>query len=284
MTPAGKLLAGRARQEFAAAIQSTETRIDLARVALLIAAEEEPPTDVAHYLALLDELGGAARVRINQSDDDPVETFNQFMFEELGFNGNQVDYYNARNSFLNEVLESRTGIPITLSIAYMEIGRRAGLAVEGIGLPGHFIVRVSGGQDVLPQTFVDPFHRRTLTSTDCQDLLDTVYGGHVALTQAHLRAATDRQILVRLLTNLKGVYAAGKLPKRALSVVERILLLAPDSLNERRDRGALLAQLGRTAEALDELKRYLRNVPDAPDEEAVRTQLKELQTQHATLN
>ncbi len=286
MTPAEKLLAQQARERFAAAISVPEESIDLARAALLVAAEDEPHTNVEHYLALLDELGDTARARsAQQSFNAAVKAFNQFMFEELNFAGNQLDYYGARNSFLNEVLDRRTGIPITLSIVYTEIGRRAGLRVEGVGLPGHFIVRVNDINDPDERIFVDPFHGRTLSRDDCQDLLDTVYGGQIALAEEHLHRATNKEILIRLLTNLKGIYASAQLFKRALATVERILLIAPESVNEHRDRAALLAQLSRTTEAITELRYYLRNAPeDAPDKENIREQLKSLHAQLAARN
>ncbi len=289
MTPAGKLLAQQARERFIATIADSASSFDLARAALLIAAEEEPQTNVEHYLALLDGLGETARARVaRRSFDAAVDAFNQFMFEELGFTGNQTDYYDARNSFLNEVLERRTGIPLTLSIVYMLVGRRAGFHVEGIGLPGHFIVRLTNENDLESDMneamFVDPFHGRTLTKAGCQDLLDTVYGGHVALAEEHLRAATNTEILVRLLTNLKGIYVSAKLFKRALRVIERILLLKPDAVDERRDRAALLAQTNRAPEAIAELRHYLRAATNAPDKESVREQLKNLHAQAASLN
>ncbi len=288
MTPAGKFLAQRARERFivaVAAIKDSALSFDLGRAALLIAAEEAPQTNVERYMTLLDEWGETARVRVgNRSFDAAVDAFDQFMFEELNFAGNQTDYYDARNSFLNEVLERRTGIPLTLSIVYMLVGRRAGFHVEGIGLPGHFIVRLMNANDLGEAIFVDPFHGRALTRAGCQDLLDTVYGGQVALAEEHLRAATNIEILVRLLTNLKGIYVNAKLFKRALRVIERILLLTPDAVNEHRDRAALLAQSGRAPEAIIELRHYLRAAKGASDEESVREQLKSLHAQAASLN
>jgi len=285
MTSAGKLLAQQARERFIAAIADSGSSFDLARVALLIAAEDYPPTNVEHYLALLEEWGETARARVgNQSFNAAVDAFNRFIFEELNFTGNQNDYYDARNSFLNEVIDRRTGIPLTLSIVYMLIGRRAGFGVEGIGLPGHFIVRLWNANDSDETIFVDPFHGRTLTRSGCQDLLDTVYGGQVALAEEHLRAATNTEILARLLANLKGIYVSAKLSKRALSIIERILLLTPDAVNEHRDRAALLAQLGRVPEAIIELRHYLRVATNAPDKESVREQLKSLHAQAAARN
>ncbi|HEY0098247.1 MAG TPA: tetratricopeptide repeat protein, partial [Pyrinomonadaceae bacterium] len=226
----------------------------------------------------------AARERLARDEDSsPVVALNKFIFEELGFTGNQTDYYDPRNSLLSEVLERRTGIPITLSVVYMEIGRRAGLSVEGVGLPGHFIVRAeeaTGGAPVL----VDPFNGRIVDAEDCQERLDTIYGGQAPLTDAHLRPVSTLEILARLLRNLKGIYAQAGLYRRALSVIERILLVAPDAIEERRDRGALLAQLGRYSEAHVDVQAYLRRAPDAPDAERVREQLKNMQAQMARLN
>jgi regulator of sirC expression with transglutaminase-like and TPR domain len=208
---------------------------------------------------------------------------NKFIFEELGFTGNQTDYYDPRNSLLSEVLERRTGIPITLSIVYMEIGRRAGLHVEGIGLPGHFIVRAqeaTSGEALL----VDPFNGKIVDAEDCQERLDTIYGGQAPLTDVHLRPVSTREILARLLRNLKGIYAQAGLYRRALSIIERILLVAPGAIEERRDRGALLAQLGQYPQAINDVQAYLKRAPDAPDAERVKEQLQKMQSQLARLN
>ncbi|HEX8423080.1 MAG TPA: transglutaminase-like domain-containing protein, partial [Pyrinomonadaceae bacterium] len=284
MTPAGKLLMVEARRRFARLLAQPDASIELAHAALLVAAEERPGLDVEHYRARLYELGLAARERIAQAGEEstPIVALNKFIFEELGFNGNQTNYYDPRNSLLSDVLERRTGIPITLSIVYMEIGRRAGVHVEGIGLPGHFIVRAqaAGGEPVL----VDPFNGRIVDAEDCQERLDTIYGGQAPLTDAHLRPVPTREILARLLRNLKGIYAQAGLYRRALSIIERILLVAPAAIEERRDRGALLAQLGRYSEASLDVRAYLKRAPNAPDAERVKEQLKNMQTQLARLN
>jgi regulator of sirC expression with transglutaminase-like and TPR domain len=283
MTPAGKQRAREIRHRFAAMVAGDAVEsCELAHAALLIAAEE-CGCDVARYLSLLDEYGELARVRTHLTGGLCIEAFNEFMFEELGFAGNQIDYYDPHNSFLNHVLDKRTGIPITLSIVYMELGRRAGLEVEGIGLPGHFIVRVKKSFDEQP-VYVDSFHGRTLDWDDCQDLLDTVYAGQVALTEEHLVPATKREILVRLLANLKAVYARANLHANALAAVERILLLTPSAPAEHRDRGVLLAQLERLDEAIREARIYLRSKPSPSDAEQVREHMYMLQKRRAMLN
>jgi regulator of sirC expression with transglutaminase-like and TPR domain len=272
-----------ARRRFARLVAQPEASIELAHAALLVAAEERPGLDVEHYRARLYELGVAARARVAEAGSaNSVAALNQFLFEELGFNGNQSHYYDPRNSLLSDVIERRTGIPITLSLLYMEIGRRAGLGVEGIGLPGHFIVRAEGldGETAL----VDPFNGRVIDTDDCQERLDTIYGGQAPLTDEHLRPVGTREILARLLRNLKGIYAQAGLYRRALSIIERILLVAPDAVDERRDRGALLAQLGRYAEAIVDLQAYLAAARNPPDAERVTEQLKQMQLQLARLN
>ncbi|MGI9107242.1 MAG: SirB1 family protein [Pyrinomonadaceae bacterium] len=285
MTPASKLLAVEARRRFARLVAQPDASIEVAHAALLIAAEEQPGLDVEHYRALLYELGMEARERVahaEEEDSSPVAVLNQFIFDELGFAGNQKNYYDPRNSLLSGVLDQRTGIPITLAVVYMEIGRRAGLHVEGVGLPGHFIVRVGGtrGETAL----VDPFHAKIVDAEDCQERLDTLYQGQVPLCDEHLQPVTSRELLARLLRNLKSIYAQAGRYRRALSIIERILLVAPGALDERRDRGALLAQLGRYAEAIRDVQAYLKSAPDAPDAERVGEQLKRMQTQLTMLN
>jgi regulator of sirC expression with transglutaminase-like and TPR domain len=284
MTPLGKQRARETRERFASMVEgATVESVNLADAALLIAAEEETHLDVARYLSLLDEWGEQACARFADAGSKTVEVFNEFIFDEMGFTGNQINYYDPHNSFLNHVMTRRVGIPITLSIVYMEVGRRAGLLTEGIGLPGHFIVRVRAF-DGAEAIFIDSFHGRTLDADDCQDLLDTVYGGQMALSEEHLRPATKKEILVRLLTNLKAIYARANLHRQALAAVERILLLAPESSAERRDRSVLLAHLERLDEAINETRAYLRSRPKPPDSEQVREHLYMLQKRRAMLN
>ena len=285
MTPAGKLLAAEARRRFAELVARPAGAIDLAHAALLVAAEERPGTDVDGYRARLLELGLRARARVAASPHDPVGALNRFVFEESNFHGNQENYYDPRNSLLSCVVDERRGIPITLSVVYMELGRRAGLEVEGVGLPGHFVVRVRASVEGAETTaLVDPFNRRAIGEDECQQLLDSLYGGQIALAEEHLRAAAPREILARILRNLKAVYAQGRRYGRALSVVERILLVDPAAHAERRDRGALLGQLGRYNEAVAEMLAYLAADLAAPDAALVRDQLKKLRLQAASLN
>lgn len=281
MTPADKIAAAEARRRFAAEVSKPDRWIGLARAALLIGAEEEPRLcNVNRCLARLDEMGEEARA--SGEGGSRIEALNRYFFDEQGFAGNQSNYYDPRNSMLHRVLERRTGIPITLSIVYAEVGRRAGLNVEGVALPGHFIVRASedGGESAL----VDPFYGKVIDDEECQKRLDVIYDGRVTLGEEHLRAVGVRAILMRVLGNLKSVYVQGQLFRRALAAVERILLLAPHNLDERRDRGMLLAQLNRLPEAIAETQSYLNLAPDAPDADTVREQLKKIQNRQSLLN
>lgn len=285
MTPASKLRAARARELFAEEARKSAALMRLDRAALLIAAEDEAyrEVDVAKYLSLLDELAVEARTVLESSAAGETETFNRFIFDFKRFTGNQIDYYDPRNSFINEVIDRRIGIPITLSVIYIEVGRRAGLDVEGIGLPGHFIVRVRelGERD---DFLVDPFHGVMLTREDCQDRLDTVYDGVVSLSDEHLRRASTPEILVRMLRNLKAVYTRSNLYRQALNCAERILLLTPGDEGEHRDRGALLANLERFTEAAEEMEFYLQAAADASDAAQVREQLNGIRRRQAAGN
>jgi regulator of sirC expression with transglutaminase-like and TPR domain len=284
MTPADRLEAAEARGRFAAEVSRPDAELNLARATLLTGKEEEPRAcDVGRCLARLDEMGEAARARIMRGDESPVEALNRYLFDEQGFAGNVADYYDPRNSMLHRVLERRLGIPITLSVVYMEVGRRAGLRVEGVGLPGHFIVRAYESDDA-EGTLVDPFNGKVTDFEECRQRIDGIYEGMMSLKEEHLRAAGVRTILARILGNLKAVYVQAQLFRRALAAVERILLVTPHDLEERRDRGMLLAQLNRMNEAIADTQTYLNLSPDASDADAVREQLKKMQIRLAMLN
>lgn len=283
MTPKAKLRARDIRQRFQAAVTQPDDLIDLAQAALLIAAEEDTHVDVAHYLALLDELGRDGAARIASQPGAGVEAFNQFMFEEKRFRGNDDQYYDPHNSFLHDVLDRRVGIPITLSIVYMAIGNRAGLETQGVGMPGHFIVRAREAGS-LEAALVDPFDGRMIDREDCQARLDELFEGNLILTEEHLRKSGSREILVRLLTNLKAIYTRARLYRKALGVVERLLLLRPGDTAEQRDRGALLAHLDQMPEAIMATQMYLQLSPQASDADDVKEQLHIMQRQMAARN
>jgi regulator of sirC expression with transglutaminase-like and TPR domain len=184
---------------------------------------------------------------------------------------------------LNDVLDRRVGIPITLSIVYMEVGSRAGLEMQGVGMPGHFIVRAREAGS-LEASLVDPFAGRVIDREDCQARLDELFEGNVSLSEEHLRSSSAREILARLLTNLKAIYTRAQLYRKALAAVERIILVRPNDASEHRDRGALLAQLDRLPEAIWSTQLYLQLVPGASDADEVKEQLYVMQRRLAMMN
>jgi regulator of sirC expression with transglutaminase-like and TPR domain len=237
---------------------------ELAPGALLIATIEYPRLDSGRYLARLDELGADALDRVARSAgaDGPVharvDAINGLLYGERGFRGNRDHYSDVRNSCLNQVLDLKTGIPITLAVVYMEVARRAGLRTDGINFPGHFLVRAYHDADAADGLVVDPYHDGTiLTEQDCRELL-TRHGDEVSYTPDLLAAATTRQVLVRMLVNLKRLYVKNRSFPQARLVTHTLLELSPSSLAELRDRGLLSYHLHDYASAMRDLEEYLR--------------------------
>ncbi len=198
--------------------------------------------NVAGYLSQFDKLAEVAG-RAVHSPGLPALTLAQFLFDELGFSGNASDYTDPRNSYLNEVLERRLGIPISLSVLYIEIARRIGIRAEGVGLPGHFIVRVNMKQGEV--IYLDPFHGgHALTEEDCRTRVATVTGGVLPFHESFLNPVQSRYILTRMLNNLKNFYASANDHPRAAKVIERLLVLNPDDVTEMRNLGVLYGQMG----------------------------------------
>ena len=237
----------------------------LAQAALVIARIEYPRLDAAPYLERLDAMGDAARRRIGQQVDETgdaselscMRALNQYLFEDQRFVGNRDTYEDPRNSCLNEVLDRRTGIPITLSLVYIEVGRRAGLQIEGVNFPGHFLVRLPAGAP--GSVIVDPFHGGALLSErDCRRLLQKHVGAEVAFSTSLLAPATRTQIVVRMLLNLKRTYVHMRSFPQAREVTELLLAMTPSALSELRDRGLLAYHLNDMTSALRDLQTYLK--------------------------
>lgn len=260
------------RERFATAVRAPDARIDLAECALLVAAEEYPELDLDRYLERLDALASAVAPRIAEarSDEERVATLNRYLFVEHGFAGNQERYDDPCNSFLNDVLDRGRGIPITLAIVYMEVGRRLSLPVEGVGFPGHFLASYAGASQIV----IDPFFGRVLSEPQCAARLRAVLGPEAEWEPSvHLRPATPREILVRLLTNLKHLYVRDQDYGRTLAASERILLLTPDVPLELRDRGLVYEQLDCFAAASADFERFLELAPDDASADAIRERL-----------
>ena len=271
------------RNRFKELVSRDDEQINLGEAALLIAAEEYPRLDVDLYLERLDYFGDLAREQAAEARgaSDLITALNATMFERLGFRGNRESYYDPRNSYLNEVINRRIGIPITLTVVYIEVAKRIGFPIKGVGMPFHFIAK---HQAESGDIFIDPFNAgRLLGSAGCDELLTQMSGGKLELQPEHLEAVTNKQILTRMLSNLLGVYSASD-HRRALSAVERILLINPDSAPHIRDRGLLLAKVGDRTNAIAELERYLGLTPNAPDAEAIREQIKSIRQSQARFN
>jgi regulator of sirC expression with transglutaminase-like and TPR domain len=227
------------RQLFTEAVTGPENRLDLARAALLIASEEYPGLDSLRYIAKLEVMAAAVRPAVTMTDDPAwkIRSLNTYLFEERGFRGNTEDYYDPRNSFLNDVVDRRLGIPITLSVIYMEVGRRVGIPLQGVGMPGHFITKYAEpGEDI----YIDPFNRgRILSREACEELIQQLHGEPVPFQESFLAPVSKKQILARMLMNLKAVYIHNQNHLKALSVVERLLIIQPDVEQEKKDRAAL---------------------------------------------
>lgn len=271
---------------FQALIDRPDDEIDLAEGALLIAKKAYPDLDIGAYLSRIDRLAHAVSERLPAaaSETDRILALNRYLFEELGFGPNVEDYYDQRNSFLNDVLERRVGIPISLSVLYIEVGRRVGLPLQGVSFPGHFLVKCKLEQGVV---ILDPYGSGTsLSLQDLQQRLRATRGGEVsrAIVAAMLVAADKKQILARMLRNLKAIYVEQGDHNRALSVMDWIVSVVPGDATEVRDRGLLYLQLEGFRAALRDLERYLALAPSADDAQQIRGHVVELRQTVARLN
>lgn len=262
----------RSRRQLAALLD-TEGELDLVEAALWVAAEDYPELDVERECGRVRLIcaEGARRVHEIANPFERIDVLRGYLFDELGFRGNLEQYNDPRNSFLNEVLDRRLGIPLTLSLLWIEQARAAGFEACGIGLPGHFVARmVWDGRTIL----VDPFHGASvITLEDCKNLVARSTGRGWLFRPESLKGTDERAMLARLLMNLKYAYLGRSDYARALSVVERLLMVAPDDSSEIRDRGFLQARLGRPGAAIADLERYLSISPDAPDIKSVEGRL-----------
>ncbi len=263
--------AASARQRFAALVGDPGERLDLTEAALLIAAEAYPGLDLDQYRRTLDDLasGAAPGLRAAGSDLDRVRALIAYLAGEQRFSGNQADYYDRRNSFLTDVLDRRTGIPITLALVYIEVARRLDLPVVGVGFPGHFLAKYAGAVDVV----FDPFFGRVLSEPDCAARLHAALGAAAPFDRRHLRAATPREILVRILRNLKHIHLQAREFEAALTCSDRILLVEPGLAAELRDRGLLYQQLDCLSAARADLERFLELAPHDDGAAVVRERL-----------
>ena len=266
--------------EFACEVQRPDDQIDLARAALLFARDAYPDLDPELYLNQLDEWADDVRSAV-MAAADPIEPLNDFLFGKLRFIGNHLFYNDPQNSYLNKAIDRRVGLPITLSVIYLEIARRLGLPIDGIGLPGHFVVRYAGPNGM---QYIDPFHHgRLLTLDDCQQLVAERTDGKSTLQPSMLEPVSARHILIRMLNNLKNAQLHQGHFDDALPAVERLMDLEPDAAIHVRDLGLLHYQLNHYRTALRHLQRYLV-LDNIATDDPVRQVISNIQTYLARLN
>lgn len=270
---------------FFALTQGPDEQIDLVRCALHIARDAYPQLDVEAYAARVVAMAAELRPRCaGRSAQERLRQLNRYLFEEQGFRGSpQEHYYDPRNSYLNEVLERRLGIPITLALLYLAVGRRLGLALEGINFPGHFLVRCALPEEDL---YIDPFAGgRLLETQDLEDLLRRVNRGEpMPLEQRFLQPASPRQILARMLRNLKQIHIRQRRFTQAIRAGEQILWLQPSEAEDYRDLGYLYYQVRDNRRSLEALEEYLSRTGEPEDAGEVRSLIQDLASRLGSLN
>lgn len=270
---------------FTQEMDMSDAQINLARAALLISEYiNHVPNLVAPYLARLNDMAEQVRpaLELASTVEEKVAALISYLFGELDFHGNSENYYDPNNSFLNRVLDRRTGIPISLSVICLEVGWRLGLPMSGLGLPGHFIV----GCD-LPEAplYLDPFNRGAqLSEDDCLALCRVPTSQRLAFREQFLVPVTKKAILFRMLLNLKQIYLRQEIWERAYRTLDLMLLVQPNQIEELKDRGLVAYRLNRLREATFDLQRYLYLKPNAPDAKWLRQQLEMIEQKLSRLN
>jgi regulator of sirC expression with transglutaminase-like and TPR domain len=260
-------------EAFAALVgpQVDDEKIDLIRGALTIARTEYPHLNIDSYVQRVDQLAREAESRITEVGDasETIQALNYVLFEHAGLQGNREDYYDPRNSFLNDVLDRRVGIPITLALIYMEVGRRLGFPLFGVGMPGHFLLKnydIDGRE-----TLIDCFNGGDiLNAEDCQRRLDEIYSGQMTLRPEFLFAVSRRQMLTRIINNSKTVYMSTRNLKKVLPLIDLLLVIYPRSPEDVKQRALLRYSLGQPRAAAEDLEEYIKMSPEASDSDEIR--------------
>jgi regulator of sirC expression with transglutaminase-like and TPR domain len=274
-------------QAFAALVRSEieDERVDLLRAALTFARIEDPQLDVEQYVRQVEELSHRVAARVQDLDEPThvIAALNQVLFEEEMFRGNTVDYYSPRNSFLHDVLDRRLGIPISLALVYMEVARRVGFPLFGVGMPGHFLLKHydAAGHSIL----IDAFERGiVVTEEDCRKKLNSIYSGQLTLQPEFLLPVTRRQMLTRMLNNLRSIYLSQRDFRRAVQVVDLILVIYPRSPEDVKQRAVLRYNLDDYRGALNDFEEYVKMSPDASDADEIRQTALSLRRSMAMMN
>jgi len=274
-------------ERFGRVISVPDEKINLAEAALLIAAEEYRGLDVDAYLARFDAMAATlkGRLRADISPADTIIALNRFLYDEIGFTASAADYYDPRNSFLNEVLDRKRGIPISLAVVYLEVGRRIGLPLQGVSFPAHFLVKCQLREGTV---VLDPYAKGvSLSLDDLKRRVRSLREGAEppnSVLASMLAGASNKDILVRMLRNLKGIYTHHKDWLKALTATDRIITVMPDLAEEYRDRGMIYLNLECFRAALFDLQAYLKMLPAADDTDTVRRKVVELQAAAFRLN
>ncbi|MDE5103247.1 MAG: transglutaminase-like domain-containing protein [Trichodesmium sp. St19_bin2] len=258
------------RQLFYSEVNKSDEKIDLAKAALYLALEDDREFEPNKYLDALNTMANEVQETLPATlyPLQIIKSINNYLYNDLGFSGNIIDYYDLRNSCLNQVIERRTGIPITLSLVYLEIAKRINFPMVGIGMPGHFLIRPNFEEAGI---YVDAFNKgEILFPQDCQEKLAKIYGQPLKLQPQFLATVSNKQFLARMLTNIKGIYCSQNERLKAIAAIDRILLLFPNAVIEKRDRGVLYYQLDIWAKAREDLESYIVNLPQADDAEIIR--------------
>ena len=274
-------------QAFAALVRSEieDERVDILRAALTFARIEDPQLDVEHYVRRIEGFAKRVAARI-QDPDDPAQiiaALNEVLFQEEMFRGNTVDYYSPRNSYLQNVLDRALGIPITLALVYMEVARRVSFRLFGVGMPGHFLLKHYDvdGRSIL----IDAFERGSIVSEeDCRQKLETIYSGQIELRPEFLLPVTRRQMLTRMLNNLRSVYLSQRDFRRAVQIVDLILVIYPRSPEDVKQRAVLRYNLDDYRGALNDFDEYVKMSPDASDAEEIKQTALSLRRSMAMMN
>jgi regulator of sirC expression with transglutaminase-like and TPR domain len=260
-----------------------DEKIDLIRAALVIARTQYPNLEIEEYAGRVETLARRVAAQVSDSEQHTLGSLNRVLFEEAQLRGNREDYYDPRNSFLNDVLDRGLGIPITLSILYMEVARRVGFPLSGVGMPGHFLLKHYDHDG--EETLIDCFNRGDILSRqDCQQRLNEIYEGEINMRPEFLCPLSRRQILTRVLNNLKTVYLSTRNFRRALTISDLVLVIYPQSGEDLKQRAFLRYSMGMQRIAAEDLEEYLKISPNASDAEEIQQMCKSVRRMMALLN
>ena len=264
-------------------MKKPEQQVRLAEAALYIASDEYPEIDIRSYLGLLNEWSSTLKKAVSRKPlRSRLDVLNDLLFEKMQFSGNIDNYYDPKNSFLNHVIDSRKGIPISLSVIYLELAWNLGLDAAGVGFPGHFLVRINDEGKLL---YVDSFYRgRVMTVTDCAEFWNDISEGELEFQESFLTSINKHQILIRMLRNLKSIYLEQKNYKKLISVMDKLVILNPNLPDEVRDRGIIHYQMQAYRLALKDFEGYLSTAPESDDAEVIHQYIEVLREYSAHVN